>query len=108
MKQKIHLKRPVIFLAGPVRFYFFIALLLCGHSSLAQNYKLQELLEYSKQNYPSIKAKEAEVKGADKRVDAFRTDYLPSIILQDQYTYSSNNNMTGSFYPNEGIGLSTT
>jgi outer membrane protein TolC len=108
MKQNIHSGKSIIFLACFTRICFLSVLLLCGYEGLSQNYTLQELLEYSRQNYPSIKAKESEVKGADKKVDAFRTDYLPSIILQDQYTYSTNNNMTGSFYPNEGIGLSTT
>ena len=89
------------------RFFVVILVLISTQASVsAQN--LIEMLDLSRQNYPSLKAKQAEINSSDKKIGANKTDYLPTLILQDQYTLSSNNNMTGSFYPNEGIGISTT
>ena len=71
----------------------------------AQQYNLFQMLDYGKQNYSLIKAKEAEVKSVGRKVNSSRTEYLPSLIAQHQYTYSTNNNVTGSFFPNEGTAL---
>ncbi|RYF64160.1 MAG: TolC family protein, partial [Cytophagaceae bacterium] len=36
-----------------------------------------------------------------------RVEFLPSLIVQDQYTYSTSNAVNGSFFPNEGTAIST-
>lgn len=69
---------------------------------------IYRILVQSKEVYPSLKAKQAEVGSNSKQVKASRMDYLPLVLLQDQYTFSTNNNMTGSFFPNESLGISTT
>lgn len=89
---------------------FASGMLLLGFSFqvTAQVQNLHQVLEQSKQNFPSIKAKQAEVNSATRKVSANKTDYLPTVLLNTQYSLSSNNNMTGSFYPNDAIGISTT
>lgn len=90
-------------------FYLLLGyLLLTVDLAQAQVRSLPQLLEQSKQNYPLLKAKQSETVSASKRVNAAQTDYLPTVLLNSQYTVSSNNNMTGSFYPNDAIGISTT
>ncbi len=77
-------------------------------NAFAQEYTLDKVLETARLNYPLLKAKQADAASAGKRVSLSRTDYLPVITAQGQYTYSSNNNLTGSFVPGEGLGLGTT
>lgn len=76
------------------------------HQASAQRVTLQQILEEGKQNYPFLKAKQAEIHGAESRVKSAKTDYLPSLIIQDQYTFATNNSVTGAFLPNEGSALS--
>ncbi|WP_439581131.1 TolC family protein [Dyadobacter bucti] len=67
---------------------------------------LQQILEDGKRNYPFLKAKQAEIHSAENRIKSVKTDYLPALVVQDQYTFSTNNNVTGAFWPNEGSALS--
>jgi outer membrane protein TolC len=84
-----------------------ILLFLCLNlACFAQTTSLQQILEEGKQNYPFLKAKQAEIKGAESRVKSTKTDYLPSFIIQDQYTFATNNSVAGAFLPNEGSALS--
>ncbi|MDJ1503456.1 TolC family protein [Xanthocytophaga agilis] len=85
-----------------------LTLLLVGAtiSGQGQQVNLQQVLNESKQNYPLLKAKQAEVTSAQRRVKSANTEYLPNVIIQDQYTYATNNSVTGSYYPNEGTAIS--
>ena len=82
---------------------FFVATNVSGYS---QRVTLVELLEQSKENYPSLKARQAEIRSAARRVESVKTDYLPNLIIQHQYTFATNNNVTGAFFPNEGSAFS--
>ncbi len=73
----------------------------------AQTLTLSQALERGTQVYPFLKSKQAEIQSAEKRVQASRTDFLPSVIVQDQYTYATSNALNGSFFPNEGTSIST-
>jgi outer membrane protein TolC len=89
-------------------YLLFIIFLLYGthYQANAQKVTLQQILDEGKQNYPFLKAKQAEIKGAESRVKSVKTDYLPSFIVQDQYTFSTGNSVNGAFLPNEGSALS--
>jgi outer membrane protein TolC len=87
---------------------FFLVLLtsfICVNA-FAQKVTLPQILEEGKQNYPFLKAKLAEISGAESRMKSVKTDYLPSFIIQDQYTFATNNSVNGAFLPNEGSALS--
>ena len=85
---------------------FALLIMIPMSGSLAQQVNLQEMLEEGTQNYPFLKSKQAEIRGAESRVKSVKTDYLPTLVIQDQYTFSTNNNVTGAFWPNEGSALS--
>ena len=72
-----------------------------------QSVALPQVLDQATQQYPFLKAKQAEVSSAQRRLQASKTDLLPVVIVQDQYTYSTNNSLSGSFFPNEGTNIST-
>jgi outer membrane protein TolC len=74
--------------------------------TFAQQVKLQELLEESKQNFPFLKSKQAEMRGAENRIKSAKTGYLPTLVVQDQYTFATSNSVTGAFWPNEGSAIS--
>ncbi len=78
---------------------------LSGNILHAQQYDLFQVLEQGKKNYPSLKARLSEVQSMDRLIRSSKTEYLPSLIAQHQYTYSTNNNVTGSFFSNEGTAL---
>lgn len=98
-------KKPVLV---KMKFSFFILILLSatGYQANAQKVSLQQILEEGKQNYPFLKSKQAEIKTAESRIKSAKTDYLPSFIIQDQYTFSTGNSVNGAFLPNEGSALS--
>ena len=77
-----------------------------GMQANAQHIKLHEALEQGKGNFPFLKAKQAEIRGAESRIQSVKTDYLPAFIVQDQYTYGTSNSVAGAFLPNEGSALS--
>jgi len=79
---------------------------LLVQNSQAQSLNLNQALEAGVTNYPFIKAKQAEVKSAAQKVKTARTEYLPALTGQHQYTYATNNSVTGSYFPNEGTALS--
>jgi len=88
------------------------AWLLLGAGFLAcqatgQSLSLQQVVEQSVRQYPFLKAKQAEISSAEKRVAASRTEFLPNMIVQDQYNYATSNSLNGSFFPNEGTNIST-
>ncbi|MFC5412098.1 TolC family protein [Larkinella bovis] len=87
-------------------------LLLLGAGLLAkpaagQSINLNQAIEQGTQAYPFLKSKQAEIQSAEKRLQSGRTEFLPSIIVQDQYTYGTSNGLNGSFFPNEGAAMGT-
>lgn len=68
---------------------------------------LPYLLQKVSKDYPTIKAKEASVKAASYRLQSAQKDYLPELIVADQYQYSTNNGLVGSYFSNEGTAIST-
>jgi len=98
-----------VYLAYPPGNFLYLSLIiLIGINShaYAQKLTLFQILEEGKQNYPFLKSKQAEIKVAESRMNSVKTDYLPSFIVQHQYTFSTGNNVQGAFLPNEGSALS--
>lgn len=63
---------------------------------------LSEAIELSVRNYPSIKAKRAEKNISEFLLKATKTEFLPDVIIQDQYQLATNNSLIGASFPNEG------
>ncbi|GAB3033296.1 TolC family protein [Spirosoma pulveris] len=107
------------FLCAPKRFYNRFPhpkqtgwLLLLGTSlltlpSMGQLLNIKQVVDQSVRQYPFLKAKQAEVSSAQRRLQASQTEFLPVVILQDQYTYATSNSLNNSFFPNEGTSIST-
>ncbi|TLU98807.1 TolC family protein [Dyadobacter luticola] len=102
---------------SPIRQKYFIsirnALLITGFLIIpklshaqTEKLRLQEVLEEGRQNFPFLKSKKAEVRSAENRIKSAKTDYLPTLVVQDQYTFSTNNSVAGAFWPNEGSAIS--
>ena len=81
----------------------FLSGWLASFSLYAQQVDIFTLLDESKKNYPTIKARQAEINSADHEVSVSSSDYLPKISVQHQYTYGTNNSIAGAFYPNPAV-----
>ena len=68
---------------------------------------LPALLQRVSADYPTIKAKEASIKSASYLLQSAKKDYLPELIAADQYQYSTNNGLVGSYFSNGGTAIST-
>jgi outer membrane protein TolC len=82
---------------------FFLLLLSCQIQAQSQ---LKELLDISTANYPELKAKHLETEAAQKVVQYERSDFLPSLDGSYQMVYSTNNNITGMFFPGQILPIS--
>ncbi len=69
---------------------------------------LRKALQITTQNYPSIKAKTALQQAAASDLAVARTEFLPQLIIQDQYLFASTNNVQGAAYSNAGTTFSVT
>lgn len=69
----------------------------------AQQIDLKAVLEQSKSNYPSIKARQLEVESSRQDILTSKSDYVPRLSVQHQYTYGTSNSVAGSFYPNPAV-----
>ncbi|UXX78474.1 TolC family protein [Reichenbachiella carrageenanivorans] len=69
---------------------------------LGQTLDLAKSLEMAKANYSSIQAKRALSEATLQEVGATKNIYMPKLMLQHQYTYSTGNSVEGGFFPNEG------
>jgi outer membrane protein TolC len=87
-------------------FLFALVMFPFVQEAQAQQMNLPEILQEGTQNYPFLKAKKAEIRGAESRIKSVKTDYLPTLVVQDQYTFSTNNSVAGSFWGNEGSVIS--
>jgi len=94
-----------------IRQYFiglFAVLSVIGSAGTlhAQRMDLDTVLAISREQYPLLKARAASVNAAGREVKASQSEYIPRLSVQHQYTYSTNNSVTGSFYPNGGTVIS--
>lgn len=67
---------------------------------------LKGCLEEARLNYPSIKAKLAEVAGQSKKLGASKTEYLPALLAGGQLNYATANSLNGAYISNEGLSTS--
>jgi outer membrane protein TolC len=82
-----------------------LLLLLLVNQTQAQS-QLKELLEISTANYPELQAKRLETAAAQSQVRYERSDFLPSLDGSYQMVYSTNNNITGMFFPGQVLPIS--
>ncbi|MFC4870877.1 TolC family protein [Negadavirga shengliensis] len=80
-------------------------LLLLSWQLQAQS-QLKELLELSTASYPELQAKRWETEAAERQVQYERSDFLPSLDGSYQMVYSTNNNITGMFFPGQILPIS--
>ncbi|MCC5937546.1 MAG: TolC family protein [Lunatimonas sp.] len=80
-------------------------MLLLVYQTHAQS-QLRELLEISTANYPELLAKRLETEAAQSQVRYERSDFLPSLDGSYQMVYSTNNNITGMFFPGQILPIS--
>lgn len=64
---------------------------------------LPDLIDEGVRNYPGIKASLAEKESALRDVSAAKSEYIPKVTAQHQYTYGTSNNVAGAFYPNGAV-----
>ena len=76
-------------------------------SAQTAKYSLPQLLERVAVDYPTVKAKQANISAANYYMAASKKDLLPDLTVADQYQYSTNNGLEGSYYSNEGTTIST-
>src|SRR6188768_2196941 len=69
----------------------------------AQTINLPTVLEQSKTRYPLLKARQMDVESADEDLLAAKSEYIPRLAVQHQYTYGTSNSVAGSFYPNPAV-----
>lgn len=90
-----------------VKKMFSVLVAVCIYGGVwAQRMDLDTVLEASRDRYPLLKARAAAVAGSGRDVKAIQREYIPRLSIQHQYTYSTNNNVTGAFYPNGGTVIS--
>lgn len=66
---------------------------------------LTEALDRVRQNYPSIRARQAQVTAAEYGVKERRADYLPRTVFQAQAIDGTSNQVQGTFFPNDGTAI---
>jgi len=93
----------------PVLWCLFLLNILDANAQNGQvlNLTLPQAVEMTKNNYPSIKAREALKKASERGLQSTRSLYLPAVILQSQVNYATANSVTGTFFPNEGFAMPT-
>ncbi len=84
--------------------FLFVAIACYSQSKVTS---FQQVLQDVVANYPSIKAKAALVKASAYSTAAARKDYLPDLIVGDEYQYSTSNGLVGSYYSNGETAIST-
>jgi outer membrane protein TolC len=68
---------------------------------------LPQAIQLAEQNYPLLKSKQSLVLAAKSDYQSVRNSYLPSLYVQHQYTYSTNNSVNGSYFSNAGLLFSS-
>ncbi|MFD2033395.1 TolC family protein [Belliella marina] len=67
---------------------------------------LRELIDISTSNYPELEAKRLETEASRRQIQFERSGILPSLDGSYQMTYSTNNNITGMFFPGNILPIS--
>jgi len=98
-------------MGGVAKIFFFtgIVILSSNLSLLAQVVRiitLKNCLEEARLNYPSIKAKQADIYGQEKKFSASKTEYLPALLAGGQVNYATANSLNGAYISNEGLSTS--
>ena len=66
---------------------------------------LKDALASADKNYPSVRAKMDYIKSAEQNIKEARREYIPSLNMIEQVTYSTSNSLPGSYF-NYGISVS--
>lgn len=84
----------------------FVWLLLLPSAALAQEaapIRLESAVELALQNYPAIRAAQAEASAAGANIGLSRNAYLPRVEMDWQQTRGTRNNVFGQFFPQPGM-----
>ena len=65
--------------------------------------KLETAVELALQNYPAIRAAQAQADAAGEGVEQARHAYLPRLEIDWQQTRGTRNNIFGQFFPQPGV-----
>lgn len=86
-------------------FMLAMALSLLQTKLLAQKkvYSLQDVLQKTVQQYPSVTARKHEIERQQLRKDLVKKEQLPEVNFQAQQSYGSSKGISGSFFPVPGI-----
>ena len=81
------------------------SLVLWQTKLLAQKklYSLQDVLQKTVEQYPSIASRKYEIERQQLRKDLVKKDQLPEVNFQAQQSYGSYQGVSGSFFPLSGI-----
>lgn len=80
-----------------------LILIMYTTAATAQRTQLPAVLEQSRVSYPGLKARQLDIQSADQDVLTARSEYVPRLAVQHQYTYGTSNSVSGAFYPNPAI-----
>lgn len=83
-------------------FAFVVLFLLLNFKAVGQK-NLSELLDEGVKNYPGIRAILSEKQSFHREVSVARSEYIPKVTAQHQYTYATSNSLAGAFYPNPAV-----
>lgn len=93
--------------------YFFLFIIFAKSTvsfalPIPKKIYLSDALEIAIQNYPSVKARMAEIDAASFEAAARNLNYtLPTVSFQAQGLFATSNQIRGTFYPNEGTAIPT-
>jgi outer membrane protein TolC len=68
---------------------------------------LPQAIRLAEQNYPLLKSKQSMVRAAQSDYQSVKGSYLPSLYVQHQYTYATDNSVNGSYLADGGLFLSS-
>lgn len=87
---------------------FIVLLFILGTTvAQAQTLTLERALETAVRNYPSLKARQAEISASRFETEVTKAQYLPTVNWQNQALYATSNQVRGTFFPNEGTAIPT-
>ena len=76
-----------------------------GASAQTGTISLKDALAAADKNYPTVKAKMNFIKAAEQNIKEARREYIPSLNMIEQVTYSTSNSLPGSYF-NYGVSVS--
>ena len=81
----------------------FFAFALSHAFEVSAQKKLPEIIDEGIKNYPGIKATAADNESFTRDVSVAKSEYIPKVTAQHQYTYATSNSVAGAFYPNPAV-----